>query len=92
MDNDVRNSEAAKASHIPFLPRIVGRSMKAGTRNMSPLHSAKTTDGITFSTLWKYPIAVRLNMKNINATENTGNPAMANCAVGSCGFRNSLTN
>ena len=51
MDNEVRSSEAAKASHIPFLPQIIGRSTNAGTRNMSPLHSAKATDGITFSTL-----------------------------------------
>ena len=47
MDNEVRSSEAAKASHIPLLPQIIGRSTNAGTRNISPLHSAKTSVSIT---------------------------------------------
>ena len=47
MVNEVRSSEAAKASHIPLLPQIIGRSTNAGTRNISPLHSAKTSVSIT---------------------------------------------
>ena len=47
MDNEVRSSEAAKASHIPFLRQIIGRSTNAGTRNISPLHSTKTSVSIT---------------------------------------------
>ena len=60
--------------------------MNDGTSNTTPLSNANTTDGTTFSTLWKYPMAVRLKIKTQMPLEYSGKagyryPGSRSCRV-----------
>lgn len=48
---EVNISETPNASQMPVVPHIRGNNINDGTRKTNPLSSAKTIDGMTFSTL-----------------------------------------
>ena len=77
----VSPSDTNRASQMPLMPDNSGITTNAGTRNITPRSNENTIEGTTISTLWKYPIAVRLKMKNMNAVENNGIPFIAICAA-----------
>ena len=91
MQIEVRNSETKSESQIPLTLNNIGMIIKAGIRNTNPLIRANVMEGHIFSTLWKYPIAVRLNMKKTKAAAKYGKPLMAILDVLDSPPRNSPT-
>lgn len=91
MDKEVSVSDIARALQMPASPKYFGSRINAGMRNTAPLNNANIMEGATFSTLWKYPIAVRLKIKAIKAEENIGKPSTAMRAAGRWESRKRLT-
>lgn len=62
----VNVSDMGIASQIPSSPNTCGTRINAGIRKVKPRKNAKKAVGLGFSILWKYPITVKFNTKQIN--------------------------